>query len=173
MSDLFGSIVGNITATVGEGSLSPAFQGQIVRAGIDAGLSANQIYNGLRSVGLGARRSSVLALVRNERAKAAAGDLGAQLGFDEAPTAAQVSEVAEGRAGTYVTRLRVTTDMPNELGGRFLQESWWGITSRAPISLAEAQESLMEIMESGQTGVPGATVRSVEYMGTLLHTGRG
>lgn len=173
MSDVFSSILGEITDTVGAGNLSPAFQGQIVRAGIAGGLSGNQIYAGLRSVGLGARRSSVLDLIRNERAKAAAGDIGVGLGFNEAPTAQQIAEVAEGRAGTYVTRLRVTTDMPNELGGRFLQESHWGISSRSPISLAEAQETLMEIMESGETGVPGATVRSVEYQGTLLYTGRG
>lgn len=173
MSDIFGEILGGITDTVGEANLSTAFQGQIVRAGIAAGLSGNQIITGLTSAGLGGRRSNLLNLIRNERAKAAAGDLGAPLGFNEVPTAAQVTEVAEGRAGTYVTRLRVTTELPAGGGGTFLQESWWGITSQNPLSLAEAQETLMDVMESGETGVPGATTRSVEYMGTLLHTGRG
>lgn len=37
-----------------------------IRAGVEAGMSANQIFKSLQDAGLGARRSDVLAIVRSE-----------------------------------------------------------------------------------------------------------
>jgi hypothetical protein len=171
VSDIFGEILGVTQAAIGDAPLTSAYQGTLIRSGLAAGLSGNQIIQGLQDAGIGTARQSMLRLISNQRALNMAGDIGPTLAWDQIPDANNIGEVAAGRPGSYYTRFRAIHQLADEEGNAYLEERWSGVYSRVPISPAQGWGVLQDIPVTDDTDIAGATVRSVEYMGTVQYTG--
>ena len=145
--------------------------GGAVRVGLAAGLSANQMLTDLTEAGFGLRRQDFLSLVRSMRAEAAAG-LGGESAFATAvPEAGNIGAVAMGRAGTYVTNVRVTYRVSNEEGPYSIEERVISVTSQRPISPADAAGVVQDIWGQHAANYPALTLLDMSYLGTVLHTG--
>lgn len=149
-----------------------AIVGPAIRYGLENGLSANQMLSDLRSVGLGVQRQTFLGLVRNERARMAAGQLPASLDLTQIPGANDIPEVAVGKAGTYASNIRVTYRVAAEDGTYHLEERTLSITSRTPVSPADAMGIAGDIWAEHNANYPNLAIYDLAYMGTVLHTGR-
>lgn len=149
-----------------------AIVGPAIRYGLENGLSANAMLRDLQSVGMGVQRSTFLGLVRNERARMAAGQLPADVNLTQIPNAAAIPSVQIGRYGTYASNIRVTYRVASEDGTYHLEERTLSVTSREPISPADAMGIASNIWAEHNANYPNLTIYDLAYMGTVLHAGR-
>lgn len=150
-----------------------AIVGGAIRYGLENGISGSDILRGLQGIGLGVRRQTFYQLVRNERANQQAGRAAIDANLLSVPLESDIPQVAVGRAGTYVTNMRLTYRV-GEAGGEYhLEERMMSVTSRAPISPADAMSIVQNVWAEHSANYPNLAIFDLAYTGTVLHTGRG
>lgn len=149
-----------------------AIVGGAIRYGLQNNLSGQQILSGLQSINLGVRRQTFYQLLRNERANIAAGILPQSTALTEIPSAAAIPTVSVGRAGTYVTNIRLTYRVATGPGEYHLEERTLSVTSRAPIAPVDAMQVAQDIWAEHAINYPNLSIFDIAYMGTVLHTGK-
>lgn len=149
-----------------------AIVGGAIRYGIDNGMSGASILSGLQSLGLGVRRQTFYQLLRNENARIAAGLIPADVTLTEVPTAGQIPNLEVGRAGTYVTNIRMTYRVADGSGDYHLEERTISVTSRAAMAPADAMSIAQNVWAEHASNYPNLSIFDLAYMGTTLHTGK-
>lgn len=149
-----------------------AIVGGAVRYGLENGLSGAEILSGLKSIGLGVRRQTFYQLVRNERANQEAGRRAIDADLLSVPLESDIPQVAQGRPGTYVTNMRLTYRVGDAGGEYHLEERTFSVTSRQPISPADAMSVVQNVWAEHAANYPNLSIFDLAYMGTVLHTGR-
>lgn len=149
-----------------------AIVGGAIRYGLENNVSGAAMLRGLQEIGLGVRRQTFYQLLRNERANIEAGRIPEDLGLTQVPQAGEIPSVSVGRAGTYLTNIRLTYRVADYGGEYHLEERTLSITSRAPISPADAMGVAQDIWSQHAANYPNLAVYDMAYMGTVLHTGQ-
>lgn len=149
-----------------------AIVGGAIRYGLQNGVSGQEILSGLQSVGLGVRRQTFYQLVRNERANIAAGLLPRESALTSVPDAASIPTVSVGRAGTYITNVRLTYRVADGTGAYHLEERTISVSSRNPIAPSEAMNVAQNVWAEHSANYPNLAIYDLSYMGTVLHTGK-
>lgn len=149
-----------------------AIVGGAIRYGVQNNISGAEILRGLQGAGLGVRRQTFYQLVRNERANIAAGFLPADVSLVEVPGAETIPTVAVGRAGTYVSNIRLTYRVADGAGNYHLEERTLSVTSRSPMAPSDAMQIAQDIWAEHSVNYPNLQIFDLAYMGTVLHTGK-
>lgn len=146
--------------------------GGAIRYGVQNGLSGQTILTGLQQAGLGVRRQTFYQLLRNERANIASGLGAVDQALTSLPEASSISQVAVGRAGTYVTNLRLTYRVGESGGDYHLESRTLSVTSRDVVTPQQAMDIAADIWAEHAANYPNQAIFDMAYMGTQLHTGK-
>lgn len=146
--------------------------GGAIRYGLENNVSGAQILRGLQEIGVGVRRQTFYQLLRNERANIEAGRIPTDTGLTQVPQAGEIPAVSVGRAGTYVTNIRLTYRVADYGGEYHLEERTLSVTSRAPIAPSDAMGVAQDIWSQHAANYPNLAIYDMAYMGTVLHTGQ-
>lgn len=168
----FSDFLGGISEGAFTADTESAIVGGAIRFGLENGVTGADILRGLQSIGLGVRRQTFYQLLRNERARIAAGDLPVDIGLTQVPGANQIPELSVGRAGAYVTNIRITYRVADGSGEYHLEERTLSVTSREAIAPSEAMGVAQDIWAEHAANYPNLAIFDLAYMGTVLHTGR-
>jgi hypothetical protein len=172
MSDVFGEILADVQGVVGPAGLDKSYLSSIVRAGVDAGVSANQMLRGLQTTGLGVQRQSFLRLVANTRAQVSEGALADVADVNALPSEMTIVEKAEGRAGTYRTQVVVTYRQKEGDGDYSINDTTFSIGSDTPLTPAEAMAEVQAVWGDDQYAHGDTEIYGLQYGGTIRNTGR-
>lgn len=170
MSDIFASILSDLTASSGDGELVPGTLGEIVRAGLNEGVSGSAMYNATKGTSLGIRRQKFFQLVANERAKLASGEELFTGPLNELPGRESITQLAEGRAGTFRTNIRVTYSTNIGDNETAIEERYYSISSSELISPSDAMDAVSDI-HAQHAARYGTQILGLEYTGTIENLG--
>lgn len=149
-----------------------AIVGGAIRYGLQNDIAGAEILRGLQSVGLGVRRQTFYQLVRNERANIEAGRTAVDANLMAVPMESDIPQVAVGRAGTYITNIKLTYRVGDAGGLYHLEERTMSVTSRQPIAPADAMNVVGNVWAEHAANYPNLSIFDLAYMGTVKHVGR-
>lgn len=121
-------------------------RGVVVTQAVTAGASANQIIAALQGTGYGVRRQTMLSVIGQAKARAAASQTSYQLPFGQPASELLKEPAPAGWTGRYVHQVTATYRTTDEEGNYLLHTRTLGIISNHLLTPEQATAAALDIM---------------------------